>query len=234
MENVLEEIYNLRKDLSNKNKELIEKAYYFAKKAHKSQMKGKKSFFTHPATVGYFLAKWKQDSKVISAGLLHDTVEDTKVKLSEIKKEFGEKVAFYVDGMSWSKRKINGKWVKDYEGLFKKFLAYVKKDSRLAIIKAGDMFRAEPKNVEKFVNSLKEKGLWEGYQKMINGRFRGFWIPFFKELGFNKLVNQIEKGRAKFVKKGNAKIKLYDYISKKDLKEIRISMDKIKGLEELR
>ena len=197
-------------------------------------MKGKKPFFIHPATVGLRLAEWKQNSKIISAGLLHDTVEDTDVKLSEINKEFGEKVAFYVDGMSWSKRKINGKLVKDYEGLFKKFLEHVKQDSRIAIIKAGDMFRSEPKDVEKFVNSLKEKGLWEGFQKMINERFRGFWIPFFREIGFNKLVNQIEEGRTKFVKEKNVKIKLYDYISKKDLEEIRTKINKIQGLEELR
>ena len=186
MENILEEIYRVRKDLSEKDKELIKKAYFFAEKAHEGQMKGKKPFFIHPATVGLRLAEWEQEAEVISAGLLHDTVEDTEVKLSELKEEFGEKISFYVDGMSWSKKKVNGKMIKDYEGLFKKFLDYVKQEPKLAIVKAGDMFRSEPKDVEKFVNSLKEKGLWEGFQVMINERFRGFWIPFFKmSFGFH-------------------------------------------------
>jgi|TARA_B100001971_G_C18163611_1_gene522880 hypothetical protein len=234
MENILQEIYKTRKDFSEKDKELIRKAYEFAEKAHEGQMKGKKPFFIHPATVGLRLAEWKQDSQVISAGLLHDTVEDTEVELPEVKKEFGEKIAFYVDGMSWSKKKVNGKIVKDYEGLFKKFLEHVKQEPKLAIVKAGDMFRSEPKDVEKFVNSLKEKGLWNGFQKMINERFRGFWIPFFKEIGFDKLVHQVEEGRTKFVKENNVKIKLYDYISKKDLEEVKNKIKKIKGLEELR
>ncbi len=234
MENVLQEIYNLRKDFSEKDKELVGKAYHFAEEAHKGQMKGKKPFFIHPATVGLRLAEWKQDSQVISAGLLHDTVEDTEVMLSEIKKEFGEKIAFYVDGMSWSKKKVNGKMVKDYEGLFKKFLEYVKKEPKLAIVKAGDMYRSEPKDPEKFVNKLKEGGYWEGFQKMINERFRGFWIPFFKEIGFNKLVHQIEEGRARFVKEKNVRIKLHDYLSKKDLKDVKTKINKINGLEELR
>ena len=234
MENYLQKIFQERKELSGKDKELIRKVYSFAEKAHEGQMKGKKPFFIHPATVGFRLAEWKQEAEVISAGLLHDTVEDTEVTLHEIKKEFGEKIAFYVDGMSWSKKKVNGKMVKDYEGLFKKFLEHVKQEPKLAIVKAGDMFRSEPKDVEKFINSLKEKGLWEGFQKMINERFRGFWIPFFKEIGFDKLVHQVEEGRTKFVTENNVKIKLYDYISKKDLEEVKTKIDKIKGLGELR
>ncbi|MBT3397949.1 HD domain-containing protein [archaeon] len=234
MEDYLKKIFQERKDLSEEDKILIEKAYSFAEEAHKGQMKGKKPFFIHPATVGLRLAEWGQDSKIISAGLLHDTVEDTKVKLSEIKKEFGEKIAFYVDGMSWSKKKVNGKMIEDYEGLFKKFLEHVKQDPTIAIIKAGDMFRAEPKDVEKFVNILKEKGLWEGFQKMINWRFRGFWLPFFREIGFNKLVEQVERGRTRFVEEKNVKVKLYDYIPKEDLEEIKTKINGIKGLEALR
>ena len=234
MENYLKEIYNARKDFSEEDKLLIRKAYSFAEKVHRGQMKGKKPFFDHPATVGYLLAKWKQNCNTISAGLLHDTIEDCGVKLSEIKNKFGEKVAFYVDGMSWSKRKINGVWKKDYEGLYEKFLNYVNKDPVLAIIKAGDeMSRSDPKNTEKFVVALKEKGLLKDFKKMINERFRGFWIPFFKEVGFNKVIEKIEI-RGRLVKKGKMKVTLYCYISKKDLTKIRNNLNKIKGIDELR
>jgi len=234
MENYLEKIYNARKNLSEKDKLLIEKAYFFAEKAHRGQMKGKKPFFDHPATVGYLLAKWKQDSNTISAGLLHDTIEDCGIKLSEIKKKFGEKVAFYVDGMSYSKRKINGVLEADYKGLYKKFLDYVKQDPILAIIKAGDeMSRSDPKSEEKFIDALKEKGLWEKFQEMINERFRGFWIPFFKEIGFNNVIEKIEV-RGRFVKEEKVKVTLYNYISKEDLIEIKNKISRIKGVNCLR
>jgi (p)ppGpp synthase/HD superfamily hydrolase len=234
MGNWLEEIYGLRKDLSEKDKGLIEKAYFFAEKAHRGQMKGKKPFFDHPAAVGYLLAKWKQDANAISAGLLHDTIEDCGVKLSEIKNKFGEKVAFYVDGMSWARKKVNGKSVKDYEGLYKKFLDYVKQDAVLAIIKAADeMSRSDPKDLDKFVESLKEKGLWEDFQKMINERFRGFWIPFFKEIGLNKVIEKIEI-RGRVVKKDKIKVILHNYISKEELAGIKGKISGMKGISELR
>ncbi len=230
IENYLEKIYDKRKDLSEKDKELIKKAYDFAEKAHKGQMQGKKPFFIHPATVGYLLAKWKQEGEAICAGLLHDSVEDAGVKLSEIKSKFGEKVAMYVDGMSWSKRKINGKLKKDYEALYKKFTGYIRQDPVLAIIKAGDeMSRSDPKSAKRYMEALKKHGVWEDFQKMINERYRGFWIPFFSEIGFDKVVKKIEK-RAQFVKEENIEITLHDYISKKELKGIRDRLGRVDGL----
>jgi (p)ppGpp synthase/HD superfamily hydrolase len=217
--------------------ELTEKAYAFAEKAHCGQsidLKGRMQFFNHPAYAGYFLAKWKQDSRVVSAGLLHDVIEDCGVKLSEIKSKFGERVAFYVDGMSYFKRKVNGKLIKDYKSYFKKFSEYVKKDPVLAIIKASDeMSKLPPRRVKNVIASLKDKGLWEDYQKMVNERMRGFWIPFFSEIGFGKVVKRIKR-RGRFVKEVNIKIILYNYLSKKDLQVIRTKLAKMKCIESLR
>ena len=226
----LKEIYDAGNDLSEKDRGLIEKAYNFAEKAHEGQMQAKKPFFEHPKQVGFLLASWGQGAEAICAGLLHDTVEDANVKLSEIKKKFGNKVVLYVDGMSWERKKVNGKMKKDYEGLYKKFLGYVKKDPVLAIIKAGDeMSRSEPKSEEKFVTALKEKGLWEKFQQMIHERMRGFWIPFFEKIGFTRVAERIEV-RGRFVKKKRIKVKLYDYISKGDLEMIRKNVDHVKEL----
>jgi hypothetical protein len=229
----LEEIYYVGKDLSEKNRKLIEKAYVFAEKAHDGQIQAKKPFFEHPKQVGFLLASWGQGAEAISAGLLHDTVEDADVKLSEIKKKFGSKVALYVDGMSWEREKVNGKMKKDYVGLYRKFLGYVKKDPVLAIIKAGDeMSRSEPKSEEKFVTALKEKGLWEKFQDMINTRYRGFWIPFFEGIGLHKVVDKIEE-RGRFVQKRYADVTLYDYISQDDLSRIKEEIGKMKCVEVL-
>jgi (p)ppGpp synthase/HD superfamily hydrolase len=213
---------------------LIQKAYIFAKKAHGGQLLGKIPFFNHPAHAGYFLAKCKQDSKAVSAGLLHDVVEDCNVKLSEIKEKFGKKVAFYIDGMSVSKRKINGKLKKDYKRYYKKFLEHVKQDPILAIIKASDeLSRPTPKKGKKVIEKMKKNGIWENYQQMIKQRMRGFWIPFFNEIGFSKVVKRIERW-GRLVKEDKIEITLYNYISKKDLKTIKTKLGKIKGVDFLR
>ncbi len=223
-----------QKEFSDKEKKLIGKAYLFAENAHEGQFLGKIPFFNHPAHAGYILAKSKQSGDAVSAALLHDVVEDCEVKLSEIKNNFGEKVAFYVNGMSHSKRKINGKLKTDYEAYYKKFFNGVKQDPILAIIKASDeMSRPLSKNPEKIVNKLKEKGIWEKYQQMINERMRGLWIPFFNEIGFYNVVKRIQ-GRARFVKEENVKITLYNYLSKEDLKKIKEKINKTKGVENLR
>jgi GTP pyrophosphokinase len=46
------------------------------------------------------LHSWHLDDATVAAGILHDTVEDTGVPLETIKKEFGEEVAFLVDGVT--------------------------------------------------------------------------------------------------------------------------------------
>jgi hypothetical protein len=136
--------------------------------------------------------------------------------------------------MSHPKRKINGKWKIDYEGHHKKFSNYVREDSILAIVKASDeMSRPPPKNAQKIIKSLKEKGIWEKYQQMINERMRGFWIPFFSEIGFSNVVKIIQR-RARFVKEENIEITLYNYLSKKDFKSIKTELGKIQGLEPLK
>lgn len=217
-------------NFSESESRLIEKAYLFAEKAHSGQLLGKIPFFNHPAYAGYFLAKCKQDGEVVSAGLLHDVIEDCGIKLPEIKRKFGKRVAFYVDGMSVPKRKIGGKLKKDYELNYKKFSNYVKQYPVLAILEASDeMSRSNPKNFKRTVEKLKEKGIWEDYKKWINERMRGFWIPFFEEIGFSKVVRKMNK-RARYIKEENVEITLYDYISRKELKSIKTKLEKIKGL----
>ena len=72
-----------------------------ATKAHEGQKrKSGDPYITHPLAVKKILEEWKMDEDTIIAGILHDTVEDTDLTLDDIKKEFGETVAFLVDGVT--------------------------------------------------------------------------------------------------------------------------------------
>ena len=80
---------------------MVEKAYRIAKAAHKDQVrKSGEPYLIHPLWVGIILANLEMDKETIVAGMLHDVVEDTKMTLEDITREFGEEVALLVDGVT--------------------------------------------------------------------------------------------------------------------------------------
>lgn len=84
-----------------KESERILAAVEMAKKAHEGQFrKTGEPYIVHPLAVKKILEEWGMDEDTIIAGVLHDTVEDTSVTLNDIRNEFGESVAFLVDGVT--------------------------------------------------------------------------------------------------------------------------------------
>ena len=89
------------KPLSSQESNLIEQAYEFAKSAHSGQKrKSGEPYFNHCTSAALKIAQWQLDSQTIAAALLHDVAEDTEFKLENIKKIFGEEIAFLVDGVT--------------------------------------------------------------------------------------------------------------------------------------
>ena len=132
------EILDLTNGINKKDEELIVKAYNFAEKAHKDQkrMSGD-SYFVHVFETAKTLAKLGMDAKTISAGLLHDVLEDTKTKEEELKKEFGEDIVFLVNGVTkLGTLKYRGH-ERHVESLRKFFIAMAN-DLRVVIIKFAD------------------------------------------------------------------------------------------------
>ena len=85
----------------------IHKAIEFATIKHANQFrKGTKiPYIVHPFEVAQILTENGCSADVIIAGLLHDTIEDADVKISEIEQEFGEEVAVLVGHESEDKSK---------------------------------------------------------------------------------------------------------------------------------
>ena len=80
---------------------LVRKAYAYAAAAHAGQVRlSGEPYLSHPLAVAEVLAELGFDAHSVAAGLLHDTVEDTKVTLEEVDAEFGEQVADIVDGVT--------------------------------------------------------------------------------------------------------------------------------------
>lgn len=87
--------------MPKKRSEKIEKAIEFATNAHKGQnRRSGEPYITHPLAVMKIVEDWGMDEDTIIAAVLHDTVEDTDTTLQDVKNEFGEQVAFMVDGLT--------------------------------------------------------------------------------------------------------------------------------------
>ena len=90
---------------------LVDRAIGFAARAHEGQRRktGNVPFIAHPVGVAMLLLEMGCDDEVVAAGLLHDTVEDTKVSIEDIRQEFGDGVADIVAGCTEPPKK-RGNW----------------------------------------------------------------------------------------------------------------------------
>ena len=84
-----------------KNRKQVENALEYSIKMHEGQVrKSGLPFVSHCIDVANILIDWNMDHTTVVSALLHDVVEDTEVKLSDIEEEFGSDVASLVDGVT--------------------------------------------------------------------------------------------------------------------------------------
>ena len=77
---------------------ILEEAIIYATILHQGKVRKFKGvpYILHPLEVAQILSTITEDEEVITAGILHDIIEDTDGTLSEIEKRFGKRVAFLV------------------------------------------------------------------------------------------------------------------------------------------
>ncbi len=94
--------------------EMLTNAIAYAVKMHKGGLRKGTNipYIVHPLEVMHILYEMGADKKLMAAGVLHDTVEDTEATLDEIKELFGEEIANLVashtekdKSLSWRERK---------------------------------------------------------------------------------------------------------------------------------
>jgi len=123
-----------------KKVEVIDKAYRFARDAHKGiRRRSGEPYIMHPIAVATIvIQEIGLGSTSISAALLHDVVEDTDYTVEDIEAQFGSKIARIVDGLT----KISGGIFGDKASLqaenFRKLLLTMNEDIRVVLIKMAD------------------------------------------------------------------------------------------------
>jgi GTP diphosphokinase / guanosine-3',5'-bis(diphosphate) 3'-diphosphatase len=118
--------------------ELIRKAYFLARDKHRGQMrKSGDDYITHPVEVARILAGLTAGPGTIIAALLHDTVEDTDLKLDDVEKDFGTEIRQLVDGVT-KISKLSFTTTTSQAENHQKMLLAMAKDIRVVIIKIAD------------------------------------------------------------------------------------------------
>jgi len=118
--------------------DLIRLAFDFAQEAHGDQLrKSGAPYIVHPLGTAITLAELGLDERTIAAGLLHDVPEDTDRTLEDVRKEFGDEIAFLVEGIT-KLGQLKYRGIDRYiENLRRMFVAMAQ-DVRVILIKFAD------------------------------------------------------------------------------------------------
>lgn len=176
-------------NINKKDEELIRKSYAFAKRAHEGQKRASGvPYFLHSFETAKILAKFGMDAETISAGLLHDVLEDTEITEEQMKKEFGENIVFLVNGVTkLGTLKYRGH-ERHVESLRKFFIAMTN-DLRVVIIKFADRLH----------NLRTLEFLREDKRERIANESIEVYAPLANRLGMGKLKGEIEDAAFPFI-----------------------------------
>jgi len=162
---------------------MINKAYDFAEEKHRGQMrKSGEPYFVHLQNVAYILATLHGGPQTITAGLLHDTMEDCGVSKEEIAREFDQDVANLVEAVT----KIGGLEFKDEKEYLaanhRKIFIAMAKDVRVIIIKLVDRLH----NMRTLEYTSREKQVQKASETLA------VYCPIAHRLGFGDIKNEME------------------------------------------
>jgi GTP pyrophosphokinase len=118
---------------------VLERAYRFSERSHRGQQRASgEPYLSHPLEVASLLVAFKMDVTTVTAGLLHDVLEDTEATKADLEHEFGKEIAELVDGVTkLGKLAFSSREERQAEN-FRKMLVAMARDLRVLMIKMAD------------------------------------------------------------------------------------------------
>ena len=162
---------------------MLQRAYIFSASHHAGQVRlSGEPYLSHPLEVAYILADLRMDDATIAAGLLHDTLEDTKATREELTSMFGAAVTGIVEGVSKiSQIHFESKEEAQAENIRKMIMAMAE-DIRVLVVKLAD--RLHNMRTLQFQKPHK--------QMLIAQETMDIYVPLANRLGLHRLKLELE------------------------------------------
>jgi GTP pyrophosphokinase len=164
--------------------EVLRRAYVFSALEHKGQIRDSgEPYLVHPLEVADLLAEMKLDVVAVSAGLLHDVIEDTLATPEKIAEHFGPEIAHVVEGVT----KIGAIPFSSSEERqaenFRKMLLAMVDDIRVVLVKLADRLH----------NMRTLHHLPEDRRARVAQETLDIYAPIANRLGMSKVKNELEE-----------------------------------------
>jgi GTP diphosphokinase / guanosine-3',5'-bis(diphosphate) 3'-diphosphatase len=162
---------------------LIEKAYVFSAKAHAGQVRlSGEPYLMHPLEVAGILAQMRLDIYSVASGLLHDTLEDTRTNVDELRRLFGDEVSQIVDGVTKiGKFEFSSTEERQAENMRKMIMAMAN-DIRVILVKLADRLH----NMRTLSFQIPEK------RRVIAQETQDIYAPLSGRLGIDWIRTELE------------------------------------------
>jgi GTP pyrophosphokinase len=210
--------------LTDKDVDMIKKAYVYSAKVHSGQKRSSgEPYLSHPLEVSGILSHMKLDVSSIITGLLHDTVEDTLATSEEIESMFGKEIASLVEGVTKiGQLPYTSKIERQAEG-FRKLILATAKDIRVVLVKLADRLH----------NMRTLEHLSADRQKRIASETFDIYAPMSHRLGINWVTTELEDLSFKYLNPDEYKILSKQIAKKRKAWEAHVEDSKVILAEKL-
>ncbi len=180
----------LKSKLKPGDKELVRRAFEMAADAHKTmRRKSGEPYILHPLAVAMIcVEEIGLGVRSTICALLHDTVEDTDISLTDVQREFGEEIAKIVDGLTKISSVLDTNTSQQAEN-FKKILLTLTDDPRVILIKLADRLH----NMRTLDSMKREK------QLKISSETVYVYAPLAHRMGLYNIKTELEDLSMKYM-----------------------------------